>query len=532
MKQWQHDLISLAGQLLAQRPRAPQAAPRSRPSEDWLAKNTILIGGQRVPLRLSEFAMVYSGGMGTGKTTAFTAQMTSHIDALIASKRPFNVHSFTTKPDDFYPLLKARYEPLGISVRTTNPFIAESWAWDGAGDLTNLPRMDELSAVVIKDDRRDSSPFFKKTAQLVFRGVVQSLASTHMGLWTMRHVVLVLRDVGLCITVLGRCEQTRHLVSLLSSEQGVTAANIHATLLAELKGLELVASLIDSTPEDRRFSTAGAANTPGVIWVWGSDPRYNTTIEPWNAVQLELIGHELLIRGKIGVETLLYLDEFPQLSAGGGQKMTIIRKVLEFGRSSDVRSCLAMQTPAQVEAVFGPKDAETLLGQCHIIVAFRHNDGPGQAYFSRRLGKERGFEKKRGSSRQVGGSSGPNGNSSWSVTHSVNIERFDLERVTQSDIGDLPVGTYEFGMFGFASLPLSRLIDPVSGFPEPIRWRFWLSPEFIARHVHKPGEFVSYARSLKPEAEYALAALESWERDFLGLGVKPSDDSRVATKQE
>jgi hypothetical protein len=470
---------------------------------------------------MTEFDTVFSGGKGTGKTTALVAAMTSHIDAMLAAGRPFNAHAYTPKPDDFYPLLKERYGPRGVSVRATNPFIGDSWAWDGAADLTTPPQVEQLATTAIRDDGRDHNPFFKKAAQLLLRGVVQSLGTTHPGLWTMRHVAACLRDMRHLTRVLARCEHTAHLVTLLSAEQGTTAANLLGTLLAELKGLELVASLIDEAPDHRRFSVVEAANEPGIIWVWGSDPRYDATIEPWNAVQLELIGHELLIRGRADVETLLYIDEFPQLSAGGGQKLTIIRKLLEFGRSARVRSTLAEQTPAQVAAVYGQEDATTLLGQCHNAVVFKHSDDYGQAYWSKRLGRERGFERKRTFSGQVGGSetrgSQPSWGTSWAVTEGVNIERFDLERVTPSEIGDLPVGTYEFGLFGYAMLPLSLHLDPATGFPQPIKWRFHLTPEWIARHVPRPGDFTPYARGHRPGATYTMRPLEDWEYGLLGL---------------
>ena len=506
----------------------PPLVPPGQPPEDWLLKNTVVMGGLDVPLRLMEYDTVYSGGKGTGKTTALIVQMLSHLDALIASGRPFNAGCYTPKPDDFYPLLKERYEPLGISVRSTNPFIEDSWALDSAADMTSLPKMDGLVAAAIKDDGREQNPFFKKTAQLLLRGVVQSLSFTHLGLWTMRHVVLILRDVELTRLVLARCPYTASLISLLSSEQGATAANIHATMLAELKGLELVASLIDSTPDDRRFTTAEAANQPGVIWVWGSDPRYNTTIEPWNAVQLELIGNELLIRGNLGIDTLLYIDEFPQLSAGGASKLPIIKKLLEYGRSSRVRTTLAVQTPSQVFALHGKEDGETLLGQCHNVVAFGHNDGPGQEYWSRRFGNERGFELKYSKSNQVGWTGGTNPSRNGSTTEQTSRERYDLPRISPSEIGDLPVGSYEFGMFGVASLPLSRRLDPKTGVPLKLRWRFHLDPEWIALNVPRPGDFVSYAKSLKQEECYILAPFEPWERQFLRLATPGS--SRPAPK--
>ena len=59
----------------------------------------------------------------SGKTTAMIPLMVSRIQGYIDRGEPFNVHAYTPKPDDFYPVLKALFEPQGISVRTTNPFM-------------------------------------------------------------------------------------------------------------------------------------------------------------------------------------------------------------------------------------------------------------------------------------------------------------------------------------------------------------------------------------------------------------------------
>ena len=53
--------------------------------------------------------------------------------------------------------------------------------------------------------------------------------------------------------------------------------------------------------------------------------------------------------------------------------------------------------------------------------------------------------------------------------------------------------------------------------PEPIRWRFHLTPDWIARNVPRPQKFRPYARALKPTEAYALKPLEPWEYGFLGL---------------
>ena len=499
------------------RPRLPAPQGETPPAE-WRRKNTFLFGAEQVPRRLAEFDTILSGGKGTGKTTALVALMLSQITGHVESGKPFNVHCYTPKPDDFYPILRAVFEPLGISVRSTNPFLNGSWSWDGAIDLTTPPKMHELVAAAIKDDGREQNPFFKKAAQLNFRGVIQSLAATHPGMWTMRHAVKCIQSLELNQQILDRSEHTRHLLSLMAESQGATAANLHATLLAELKDLELVAALIDQTPDDRKFSLVQAANQPGIIWVWGSDPRYGSMLEPWNALQWELLGHELLIRGDIGVDTSLYIDEFPQLN--GGQKLTILKKLLEFGRSSRVRSTLAIQTPAQLEAIYGEAEADTILGQCHNAMVFKHSDVKGCTYWSQRLGRMQGIEAKRGESRQQGGSR-PVGSRqitrNWSSTESVSFERFDRERVTPSDIHDIPVGTYEFGMYGYAVVPLSRRIDPKTGFPEPIKWRFHMTPEWIRVHVPKVADFTPYNKNLKPESNYTLKPLEPWEYGFLGL---------------
>lgn len=497
------------------KPAAPPPAPRATPPVKKRAGRSFLFGAEEIPDRFAEFDTLISGGKGTGKTTALLAQMDSHIESKLRSGKPFNVKAYTPKPDDFFPFLKEKYEPLGMSVRSTNPFIEGSWCWDGCLDLTCPPKIDELVAALMKDDGREQNPFFKKAAQLFLRGVTQSLSTTHPGVWTWRQLANCMKSVSLIRQIVSRCEETRYVLDLFSASQDVTAANIYSQILTELKGLDLVASLLDETPDDRKFSIAEAANRPGVIWVAGSDPRYATTVEPWNGIQWELIGHELLIRGDIGLDTLVFIDEFPQLN--GGQKLPIVKKVLEFGRSSRIRSTFAIQTPAQVFSTFGEIEGDVILGQAHNVLVFRHSDIKGCEYWSKRLGRMRGIEPKRGTSRQKGVSYGSQTTYSESVTESVNFERFDRERVTPSDIGDLPVGSYELGMFGFAALPLSLRIDPKTGFPEPIKWRFHMSPEWIATHVPTKGNFTPYQKTLKPESSYTLRPLEDWEYGFLDL---------------
>jgi hypothetical protein len=132
-----------------------------QPDERWRVANTYLFGGLRIPVRFAEFNTCLSGGIGTGKTTALIALMVSRIQGLIESGKPFNVHCYTPRPNDFLPLLKSLFEPLGLSVRATNPFLTDSWAWDGLLDLCTQPSIDELTTVVIKDDGKDASPFFR-----------------------------------------------------------------------------------------------------------------------------------------------------------------------------------------------------------------------------------------------------------------------------------------------------------------------------------------------------------------------------------
>ncbi|MFO0890984.1 MAG: type IV secretion system DNA-binding domain-containing protein [Isosphaeraceae bacterium] len=494
-------------------------APREEPSEEWQKRNTCLFGAERIPTRLIEYDTVLSGGKGTGKTTALTALMRSLIDSRIASGRPFSVHAYSPKPEDLYPWLKETYEPLGYEVRTTNPFMQNSWAWDGAMNLTSGPSINEAVAALIKDDGHEKDPFFKNCSRLAIRGVIQSLAATHPGIWTWRYLAHLMRDSRLFVQVLSRCKETRHILKLFSEKQEVTSANIESTLASELQNFELIAALIDETPDDRRFSIVDAANTPGIIWVWGSDPRYQTCMEPWNGLQWELMGHELLIRGRNSIDTLLFIDEFPQLN--GGQKLTIMKRLLEYGRDSNVRTTLAIQTPAQLEGTYGKAEADIILGQTHNVMVFKHSDNIGCEYWSKRLGNIRGFEEKRSVADQLGGSTTggaqPNSTYSWSHQVTVNREWFDRARVSPSNVGDLIVGSYELGIYGYACVPMSKRMSAETGVPEPIKWLFSMSPEWIRQNVPKRGSCEPYNKSLKPEGSYTLKPFEDWEYDMLDL---------------
>lgn len=521
-------LIHLVGLVMIR----DEPAVVSEPDDEWEEiKRTFFLGGERVPDRVAEGDILFSGGKGTGKTSMFKVLITSRIDGLISSGQPFNSFIYSPKPDDYYPILKERYEPLGISVRALNPFIIDAWAWDAAIDLTTLPKIDAMTVAVIKEKMNagsggDANEFFVKAAQLLLRGTVHALALTNAGTWTMRDVVLCLRDFRLTKQLLAKRRETRHLIALISDKQGVTSENLHATILAELKDLELVAALIQETPEDRRFSIIKAANQPNTIWVLGSDPRYHTVIEPLNGMQIELLSHELIIRGDIGIETCLFIDEFTQMN--GGIKMSAIQKLLEIGRSSRVRTALAVQSPLQVLAVYGKEAGETILAQMHSFMAFMHSDEGGREYFAKRLGKERGWELKFNGSDQVQttrniGRGGGGGSVSRSTTHGFNQERFDLDRVSPSEFGDLPIGTYELGMKAYTSIPLSDDQDPTTPGLNHLQWYSYMSPEWIREHVPQPRKsYRRYSETLKPEEYYTLEPLQDWEYHRLGL-VKPRE---------
>lgn len=524
------------------------ARSRSRNSElrgpdaKWIEEHTFNFGGLRVPLRFTEHDILISGGKGSGKTTALIALMLSRIQGKIERGEKFVVHCFTTKNDDFFPLMTQVFGPQGVSIRNTNPYREDSWAWDLATDLRHLPEIEHYSTTMIKDDQKDQNPFFKKSAQLITRGIIQSLASTQGQTWRPKHVPAILSDEQLCKRVLERCDETRHLASLLSKDMGTTGANIRATLLSEIKSIQIIMSLIEETPDSRRFSLKDAANESKVIYCWETDPRYASTIDPWNGLCLELIINELLVRGKSEVEAMIFFDEFVQLN--GRMKMPSLVRMLELARSSNVRSVLATQSPSQVVATYGEHDGEALLGQIHSFMCFLHSDNFGKAYFAKRFSKEKGFELHHSNAEQLGFQSttgqSPSRSYSRSNTHTTTLNRFDLDRVPEEAIGGLPIGTYEFGMYGKASLPLSMRIDPKTKAPQHIRWNFALTPEWIKSHIPKLEPFEPYEKTLRDNSSFAIKRLEDWESALLGLTdpytnvatTTGMDDPELATTED
>lgn len=200
--------------------------------------------------------------------------------------------------------------------------------------------------------------------------------------------------------------------------------------------------------------------------------------------------------------------------------MSLVR-MLELGRSSNVRTVLAMQSPSQVIATYGEHDGEALLGQIHAFMCFLHSDNYGKSYFTKRFSKEKGFELHHSFAEQLGfqrtAGQSPSRSYSSSSTHTTSLNRFDLDRVPEEMIGGLPIGTYEFGMFGFASLPLSTRIDPKTKAPQHIRWSFALTPDWIRGHIPQLEPFEPYEQTLRGKASFASKPLEDWEYVLLGL---------------
>lgn len=507
--------------------RPPEAPPGGTPPEEWLRREVFLLAGLLVPKWLVEFDTVFSGGKGTGKTTVMLAMMRSLlVGEAQRSLAAWNAFAYTPKNDDFYWALKSWLEPYGVSVRSTNPFRRGSWAWSPfRGDLRGLAAVEQATRAFVKEDPKENNRYFRDAARLLVRGALVSLLATHPGRATFRRVVLVLKSRYLLHQVLARCPQTCDLLSLVDdSTQGTAAGNVYTTLLTTLKDLEILAAEVDATPEERRYSMAEVANRPGVCWVWEGDPRYEAVMELWNGLQDDFLTPHLLVRGDVGFTTYRFIDELPQMN--GRSKSTNSQKLSEWGRSSRVRNVYAFQTKAQLDETWGEPAADGFLGQCHNYVVFKHSDLAGRRYWSRRMGNARGFELTRNVSTQSGWSNsyGPQGGyqESGSRTEGVSEQRYDRARVAEGVLGDLPVGSLQYGLFGFAGLPISPRVNPETRAPDSLLWRFHITPDQMrASRPPRHPDFEPYARSMKPLKD-SLEPLEDDEHLLLGLDPDPN----------
>ena len=120
----------------------------------------------------------------------------------------------------------------------------------------------------------DANPFFSNAARHLLHGVLTALIASAPEIWTLRHVILILRDASLLERVLSATAFTRHLLQYFENE--ATFQNILSTVLTRLAPYEIIAAMWDRATV--RLSLRQWLNSESIL-VLGNDEENRAAID-------------------------------------------------------------------------------------------------------------------------------------------------------------------------------------------------------------------------------------------------------------
>lgn len=262
------------------------------------------------------------------------------------------------------------------------------WAWDAAADLDGEAAFMDLAAAVIPIS--GSSAFWAQSARAVFVDILHDLA-TEPGRkgWTFTELAERLLDdpEGIRARIARLNFSSSPLIE--SGEDGLTntAFGIMATLWAgALNGIRPLALAWDGIPSERRFSVKRwlKGEGPGVV-VLQTTPEFGelSTLVATSVLGRIVVG---VSDPSLSVDTkrrvTLVLDEFHALG-----RIRRIETALALGREKGLVVIAALQSLAQLPAVYGPKLGPVVQDLFRIRIVSALAAGPAAEQVSRLIGR-------------------------------------------------------------------------------------------------------------------------------------------------
>ncbi len=405
---------------------------------------SLQLGRLKLPARLANGHIAFVGATGSGKTILQRLLMQSVLPR-IGTGANTRALVYDAKQDALSVLAGLN---LTCPVHIMNPLDSRSVAWDMAKDITSPAAALQAATLLIPDSKNDSSPFFAQAARHLLTGVLISFIQTAGGEWTLRQVLLVLRDPKFLRSVLERTEATRHLLQYF--EHPGTFQNIISTILTHTAPFEIIAAAWDRA--GGKLSLRDWLTEESILLL-GNDEENRAAIDTINRLLFQRLSELLLSQQENDLKNprvhWLFLDEVREAGRLDG-----LSRVLTKGRSKGVAVVLGFQDVNGLRHLYGREVADELLGQCNTKIILRLNSPETAEWASKSHGKREVVERSLGRSqnRNFRGLGLNSGGSSGSSESNGIAER---AVVLDSEFLDLPETTKETGLSAYFLSPLT-----------------------------------------------------------------------------
>lgn len=335
----------LQGMELLDQKKGAAVADAVRPKDD----PGIPIGGADLPTEVAPTHTVYIGAPGSGKS----------LQIRLAQQRA--LPRIGLGHGDRAMIYDAKTETLGFlagmglhcPVYSLHPFDCRGAAWDMA-EIDDIGTAREIATIFIPE-QQGPNRYFDDAGRDILSGLMISYMCNASGVWTLRDILLGMRDEKRLREVLGRCPLTKHLIDLYFEPRG-TFQNIRSTIATRLELFEPVAAAWHHAKTKIRLSDWADGE---FILILGNDHARRTAIQPINRIFLKR-GYQLVLAKPDNPPGISWFfeDEFTDLG-----KQEDIDKILAEGRSKNAAVVLGIQAIEAVWQHYGKDGGNALLAQ-------------------------------------------------------------------------------------------------------------------------------------------------------------------------
>ena len=311
-----------------------------------------------------------SGGTGSGKTSLF-----HHMLPQIRSQGQRAVIVDTT--GDFV----GKYYRPGKDI-LLNPFDERSKLWSPWVECRDEFDFDSIAESFIPESYCEKENYWRTAARSLFSSALK-LQKDDPDIESLVQLLLYAPLDILCTAMAGT-EAAAH-VDINSEKTAASIRSVAASNLMSLKHLK---------PTDDPFSLRSWVENPtGDSWVFLNVlPAQRSTLIPLVSTWFSVAMRSLL-QMPIDIHRRLWFvaDELPTLS-----KLKDLQMCLTEGRKYGACALLAIQSPAQLEMIYGHDATRVILGNCNTKIAFREQDYPIAQLISKMFGEKETKEYKEG----------------------------------------------------------------------------------------------------------------------------------------
>ena len=311
-----------------------------------------------------------SGGTGSGKTNLF-----HHMLPQIRKQKQRAIIVDTT--GDFV----AKYYRPGQDI-LLNPFDSSSKAWSPWIECRDEFDYDALAESFIPQSYCEKENYWRTAARSLFSSALK-IQSQEQQLEALVELLLLSPLDTLCSALAGT-EASAH-IDINSEKTAASIRSVAASFLSPLKYLK---------PTNDPFSIREWVQTPqdDTCIFLSTNPAQRAALVPLVSAWFSLAMRSLL-QMPIDINRRLWFiaDELPTLN-----RLKDLQTCLTEGRKYGACALLAIQTPAQLEMIYGHQATRIILGNCNTKIAFYEQDYQVAQLISKIFGEKETKEYQEG----------------------------------------------------------------------------------------------------------------------------------------